>query len=714
MTQIQKGLAYCIVFIVLILSGYGQDQSISDDIYKDPSKINNALENNPKTVDYSKIDFSIQGLDYSLLDYNKIPADKFNQLDVSKISYPKLFSDIGRSDLSINLNNYNPKLEKSSNGDIIAVHPSHPSQYVNIKKVPTDALLEVKENEILVVLRSETKNIDLSGIGSGTVYSIGKNQLSNGMEFSGLLSFDGERSYLREGRSLEIDYANFVHALKGDVSIYYGVENFQPDQHKSESYFFTDKDKLIIKAVSDESVEFGIRENHQIFKTDSKDNLKIKVSNGDRIDVESRNEQNKIPFLKHYSSDNGESIMENDRLTFKLAKGTFGITTPDDYDPDFYKKKSQSVAVQVGSDSIDEEIRISSADQFAVLQDNSKETVVFNKFGLPISDSIEENSLQTIEDLKKRYPDKKFGINRLPYIGAQEDYTEESASPLAVQLADHFLRNNKKTNLFTEIEFTDAPQSKAIPNGMIIGEPTIYPYLQPEIRERAFRNVMPLDILVHESTHTEDISIFDEETKQYSGSVLETERLQNFYNSVGEDAMQKLRADSQFKQVIESLRNKLAISDSTDDILNDPLKFATFVRGSLTSGLGGKSASLGDFDLMENDFQRVTKLPSVHALNPAAKNFRVFIENSNLAATLANTKPDNSQIQYLEISALYGEQSVETRKARANSADKELSDLYRKLTQLAFDSGKITQQDCSTITGSSCQKCVLYKLTCKQ
>ena len=114
----KKILVYLLISIMLmaIVTSQNEDRLREED-YKDANKINDALKNNPSLVEYSKIDYSDQGLDYKLLDYNKIPPDKFKNLDMSRVSYQKLFSDIGRNDLSINLNSYQLKLEKSSAGE---------------------------------------------------------------------------------------------------------------------------------------------------------------------------------------------------------------------------------------------------------------------------------------------------------------------------------------------------------------------------------------------------------------------------------------------------------------------------------------------------------------------------------------------------------------------------------------------------------------------
>jgi len=63
---------------------------------------------------------------------------------------------------------------------------------------------------------------------------------------------------------------------------------------------------------------------------------------------------------------------------------------------------------------------------------------------------------------------------------------------------------------------------------------------------------------------------------------------------------------------------------------------------------------------------------------------------------------------------------ISLRTERANSENPFVRDAYRKLTQLAFDSGKMSAGEYKQIMGENqCQeitccdqKCVMYKLTC--
>jgi hypothetical protein len=59
------------------------------------------------------------------------------------------------------------------------------------------------------------------------------------------------------------------------------------------------------------------------------------------------------------------------------------------------------------------------------------------------------------------------------------------------------------------------------------------------------------------------------------------------------------------------------------------------------------------------------------------------------------------------------EEPVSERASKAKSANPYVSDMYRKLTQLAYDTNKISTSECAEIMGSTCQKCVEYKLLCK-
>jgi len=75
---------------------------------------------------------------------------------------------------------------------------------------------------------------------------------------------------------------------------------------------------------------------------------------------------------------------------------------------------------------------------------------------------------------------------------------------------------------------------------------------------------------------------------------------------------------------------------------------------------------------------------------------------------------------FAELSSTYRELPISVRTERANSDNPYVKDAYRKLTQLAFDSGKMPVEEYKQIMGNNfcaqnncCdQKCVVYKLTC--
>ena len=86
----------------------------------------------------------------------------------------------------------------------------------------------------------------------------------------------------------------------------------------------------------------------------------------------------------------------------------------------------------------------------------------------------------------------------------------------------------------------------------------------------------------------------------------------------------------------------------------------------------------------------------------------------------SNTKTSRQFAQNAELSSTYRELPISVRQERIQSTNPYVSDAYKKLTQLAFDSGKMPVSEYRQLMGdnfcsqANCcdQKCVIYKLTC--
>lgn len=206
MTKVNKLIVYpCILLLLAFLIHSQADGEQNSDIYSDSNRLNEQLKNNPDSVDYSKIDYTDLNLDYKLLKYDRIPPDKFKDLDGSRVDYPSLFQSIGRPDLNVQINNYKLSLEKNSDGEVIIIHPSNSDQRIVLNNVPQGSLLIVRETYIEIKVPNKASDIDVTKIGSGVISTLDEATLFDGTRFSGRLSFAEGNIFVKQGDTLIVN-----------------------------------------------------------------------------------------------------------------------------------------------------------------------------------------------------------------------------------------------------------------------------------------------------------------------------------------------------------------------------------------------------------------------------------------------------------------------------------------------------------------------------
>ena len=243
-------------------------------------------------------------------------------------------------------------------------------------------------------------------------------------------------------------------------------------------------------------------EGHEILNTDNKDRFSVGVNLGDGLIFEKRENIGLIPKVTHISSENGMTFIKNDNIDFKVNKnGISGVKTKPLTEGDF-SGKYQSVAFEIDSDSFKtgEKLRINSYSQFAILDRNNDEIVKYNTYGLPVSTLIKDNSLQTIEQLREKYPNIQFDIPYNNPDGEDNSLATRGVTPYHIYVIDTFLKNNPDAiNDFDTIEFTDVFNAHVSSSTLQVGEKVIDVYGNVEIRE--IKNNPLVIIQDHEYIH---------------------------------------------------------------------------------------------------------------------------------------------------------------------------------------------------------------------
>jgi len=227
----------------------------------------------------------------------------------------------------------------------------------------------------------------------------------------------------------------------------------------------TSKD-LKIQSSKDGQINIEFLENHEILNTDNKDKISAQIKNGDGIKIETRNNLGLIPSIKHESSENGETTIQNDKFEFAINKDGFTMRPPSLLEDTDYSKKYQSVASEIESDSLNTntKLRINSYRQFEILSKDNEELITYNKNGLPISAKLEDNELQTINQLKEKYPKVKFEISE------DSSFNDENMPPSLIHSANNFFNSDSEDiKNFDKIKFTDIGETRINESTLIVG-----------------------------------------------------------------------------------------------------------------------------------------------------------------------------------------------------------------------------------------------------
>ncbi|MCW8965202.1 MAG: hypothetical protein OQK82_00735, partial [Candidatus Pacearchaeota archaeon] len=178
---------------------------------------------------------------------------------------------------------------------------------------------------------------------------------------------EGNLFVAREEEAI-IDTVKF-HKVRNDVNIYFD-EDFNPEEHQNEDYYFSNGKKKNVKSSSEGEVVVEYLAGDDYFNMytkdsegnvipDGKDYFKISVEKGDSLDVTKNN--NNFPLLEHLHADGGEVIFENGRYTC-MVEASFSCDkklyrTPEDFN-EIISGQYQSVKFELESDSLAEGYKV--------------------------------------------------------------------------------------------------------------------------------------------------------------------------------------------------------------------------------------------------------------------------------------------------------------------------------------------------------------------
>jgi hypothetical protein len=346
------------------------------------------------------------------------------------------------------------------------------------------------------------------------------NLFGNDFEIEGKNIEVSDDLFIREGRIIlkdngylieegEVEYKNnLINVLEGnDVLIADELlEGY------SGNWIFQDKDILKIKSSEGGEINLDVLEGHEILNTDKYDKLNFFVTDGDGIEIADRKNEGLIPSVFYEGNGAGNSIIKNDGLETSFSGGEYLVdigkmpSTKADFENPY-----QSVAMEIESDLMEnEKLVINSYRQFNVVSQDNQELVTFNKYDLPVSTRIEDNSLQTIEQMREKYPEVEFEFHE-----TKATFGEENIPPYLLYVTDEFLKENPDAKEdIDRFDFSNIDNAyvseigKGKKDAQIVGIGSSF----VEASTLNAREVTsPKKILEHEYEHVLDNIIFEEE-----------------------------------------------------------------------------------------------------------------------------------------------------------------------------------------------------------
>ncbi len=423
--------------------------------------------------------------DIALLSQDQLANVPPEKLDFSKLSIDQISQLSSGQKISVSVDQIKDHLDKLGDlGDYFAAPEAIQEKYgVGIDNFGSGAIIsegvlkatsgekeqfdfsnkqnwKVSINPDGIVTILEPKEISQGSISEKDVFTLFEETVFVSNEGSSQkvkgLSFNDGKIFVKKGDTAEIGTYH-ISSDKNDVIIFFDPK-VSPDGN---SVLISDK-KIAISTIKTGTVKVQPQLGNKLFNMlmrkyehdrnndpipgkfslvpDDLDSLEISVSNGDSLEVESREDIVKTPLLKHKDG-GGSTIIDTGKMKISINKGKLKVTPPEPiYGFDGLIVIKNSVAFELVSDSFKETLRTSSSNRF-ILLNNGKE-IAGNNLGLRVSDQIEFNLLKGIDDLKISNPKLKFTVSK--GMG-------DRVSPNIIQLLEEWLEDKPEIEKYLDV-----------------------------------------------------------------------------------------------------------------------------------------------------------------------------------------------------------------------------------------------------------------------
>ena len=319
-----------------------------------------------------------------------------------------------------------------------------------------------------------------------------------------------------EGNWIKIDEERLeiqsINGSKVQIAALAGNKLFNMETRE---YAKDEKDRLVKFTSSDKKEGFVKDEYGYKYKIipNEKGLLGFKVNNGDSLVVKGR--KGLVPEISH-TSKGGYVKISNGRFDFTLDKEFKVDVSSISHEKTLNKimeGKYQSVPFELTSPALDKnKLRIAATNQYAIIDKENEDRVVFNKYGIPIAAG--DDQMQTIDQLHAKWQEKGMDIKiygpdplSQMLLGIKK-FDKNEVSPYMVQVVDYWLETHPEavTNIKT-IEISDAANAAFTgKQSLLLGELIFDPYYADKLAsvstDRNFDK--PLTIITHEYEHLLD------------------------------------------------------------------------------------------------------------------------------------------------------------------------------------------------------------------
>jgi hypothetical protein len=664
---------------------------------------------NWNNIDWNKMDYSNPNFDFSL-----VPAEFAEKVDAVKAIIAGRGKELTVEQIEVNLEKVESLLDfdeaKAKEAILtktgVAVHSlgrdakikdgilqSKEGSFDFNKKKGWEVTINAK-GEILIIKPAEinenaisTEDAFLITAPTDIITKSGK------MNVHGLRYFGG-KAFVQAGDTAKIG-DNIVIAVINDIEVH-----FEKGEYKG-NYVVLTEDSLDIGTTKDGSVRIEPQPGNKLFNMrkkkytadgfewvpDERDTLQIIAQGGDEISVQSRAKEGKTPLVKHNHQE-GKLLISTGRLAYEVDEEFSVEDQPIAEDGNIKKPIDLSNSVAFELQSGDYTTISTSSNRYSFFEEDVEMST--NRADLRVTTNYDDNAIKTIDDLRHLYPDTIFQKEDVPgYSAVTANMAQAISEWLESDLAAKTYVN--KITFNTE---NNAAANTYLLGALEFGERAIDPLFSNRNPTRGSTSVFRT--LQHEFRHAKDIYIEHYEQRDFSGQDMAREGILTKYREIQQELRERLLADREFQEI-----NKELISLSRESGVN--VEKAGFMQ-KITSNkqitkIGSMRVifkSIGKLELYEKYVKVIRKTTGFY---PYA--FREYHDLGGLKNAA-------------EVPTVFGEIPEDQVRREIEKGN----DIYRRLNQLNYDAGVISEADYKDRMGSycdnnPCDRCLEYKLTCK-